>query len=204
MPTLGKDLVLCHCVGITPPQYLTIDFARSRDRESWWVQLTKDVEKATKWQVESHDNLGQLVKISCPAAPNSLQAAANKKLFLCAHGKSRHGQAHLIGEEVFSVLVHTINDDNAVWHVTDLSEEVMPGGYSILRKAAFTNPGLAMAGLCYPDTLHQDSPDTPVVWKPVPIYNVVVRETKTTPALDLHVVWKFQEANTKADVDMDK
>ena len=91
-----------------------------------------------------------------------------------------------------------------MWHVTDLSEEVMPGGYSILRKTAFTNPGLAMAGLCYPDTLHQVPPETPVVWKPVPIYNVVVRETKTTPVLDLHVVWKFQEANTKADVVMDK
>ena len=176
--------------GVYPEHYLTINMTTTRDSESWWVELTTDCEKATKWNVEREDHV---LKIWC-------EMAGHTPVFLTAHGPCRGGCAESIGPDCFAALVHRLDDENALW----IQQVVDTQGTSILRKAKATNAGYALTGLCFPEKLHRPGYLRGDVangfWKALPYVNVVVQPTTTVPCLDQHVLWTFIPVHGQDDI----
>ena len=176
----NKQFILQRTAGIHPDTfYLTVKWSPPREKEgSWWVMLTPKRREATVWTIESfpHGEPGQ-VTIS-----TTLGGAST--LYLTALGNSESGAVTCWEEEGHTVIVDTVNAEEARWFQHG---SVSATEDQIFRLAQGPAQGCALTGLRFPGTnlLH-------VGPRPVPdLQDVIVRPTSTTPVPDCHVQWNL-------------
>ncbi len=123
--------------------YMGIFLNDKRDEHSWWLRPVLNRKDATLWTIERHAHVSGQVKLST--------TVGGHKHFLTAHGQSRGGSVPGCGKNCFAALVHTFNDDNAIW--TEHTVTVSGKEGMMLSKRAMTNPGHVLAAASYPGCL---------------------------------------------------